>query len=288
VIIDFHTHIFPDRIIKNRGDFLNDPSFSILYSSEKSRLADAGVLIDYIDENSLRGAVAMSFPWSDESLCRMHNEYMCDSLKDGKGKIFPFGMVPRGDIGSVRKVAGEIKSSGLYGIGEIAFYDTGLDRDGERFLQEVFESATEFSLPVCIHLNEPVGHMYPGKYEPDLAAFYRLISRFRECRIILSHWGGGMVFYELMPEVREALSNVWYDTAATPYIYSSTVYSSSLAIIPPEKILFGSDYPLLGVKRYIDDIRINSGSEEAFRMIAGGNAALLLGLDADGISVPDN
>ena len=174
-------------------------------------------------------------------------------------------------------IASFIKSSGLFGIGEIAFYDTGFDAAAEFFLREVLQSAIEFSLPVCLHLNEPVGHIYPGKYEPSLAAVYRLLSDYRECRVILSHWGGGMLFYELMPEVNEILRNVWYDTAATPYIYNSSIYRAALGIVSPEKILFGSDFPLLGVKRYIEPVEAEAG--ESAPLIMGLNAKRLLGIN---------
>jgi len=276
LIIDFHTHIFPDELCLNRGKYSDDSSFRLLYTSDKSRLIGRSELIDYIRDNGLQGAAAMSFPWRDTNLCRMHNDYMSESVLSAPGRIFPFGMVPSGDISSVRKIAGEIKNSGLYGIGEIAFYENGLDEVAERFLREVLEAATDLSLPVCLHLNEPVGHLYPGKYEPSIASVYRIIAEYRECCVILSHWGGGMLFYELMPEVKEALHNVWYDTAATPYLYSSSIYKAALGMIPAEKILFGSDFPLLGVKRYRESIEAETG--ESSPLIMGLNARKLLGV----------
>lgn len=277
MIIDFHTHIFPDEVCLNREKYSDDPSFRLLYTSDKSRLIRRSELVDYIRDNGLYGAAAMSFPWGDADLCRMHNDYMSESALSAPGGIFPFGMVPSGDIHSVRKIAEKIKESGLYGIGEIAFYENGMDEVAERFLREVFESAIDFSLPVCIHLNEPVGHIYPGKYEPSLAAVYRLLAEYRSCHVILSHWGGGMLFYELMPEVKEALRNVWYDTAATPYLYSSRIYKAAPGMIPADKILFGSDFPLLGVKRYREIIEAETG--ESAPLILGLNAKKLLGID---------
>lgn len=276
MVIDIHTHIFPEKVRDEREIFLGDPSFGMLYASDKSRIAGITDLLSYIDEHDLFASAAMSFPWYSPDLCLMHNEYMCRALVSGEGRIHPFGMVPRGELNSVRKIAGEIKNSGLCGIGEIAFYDTGFDNDGERFLRAVFEAAIEFSLPVCLHLNEPVGHNYPGKYEPSLAAVYSLLSEYSGCTVILSHWGGGMIFYELMPEVRESLRNVWYDTAASPYLYSKDIYRVATGIIPAEKILFGSDFPLLGVERYRRSIEAEAG--DAAPLIMGLNAKRLLGI----------
>ena len=75
-----------------------------------------------------------------------------------------------------------------------------------------------------------------------------------------------------MKEVREAFKNAYYDTAATPYLYDDAIYSIATDIVGAEKILFGSDYPLINPLRYIDTIRginIHTNTKEA---ILGVNA----------------
>ena len=47
-----------------------------------------------------------------------------------------------------------------------------------------------------------------------------------------------------MKEVKELSKNVYYDTAATSYLYNKDIFEISLKIIGPEKILFGSDFPI--------------------------------------------
>ena len=37
--------------------------------------------------------------------------------------------------------------------------------------------------------------------------------------IVFAHLGGGLFLYETMPEVRNVLAGVYYDTAAVPYLY---------------------------------------------------------------------
>lgn len=276
MIIDFHTHIFPRDVLSSRDYYMDDPGFKHIYSSEKSAVTDHTGLGDYILHNKLEGAVAMSFPWEGEIHCMRQNEYMASI--SGRNNIFSFGMVPVSGTKSVRVYAEEIKACGLYGIGEVAFYSSGMSDANIKFLREVFEASAELSLPVCLHLNEPVGHQYPGKYEPSLSAIYELIKEVPAATIILSHWGGGLLFYELMPEVREVLRNVFYDTAATPYLFSSEIYSTALKIAGAERIIFGSDYPLLGVESYKDVIHKEIGSEDEREKILRGNALRVLGL----------
>lgn len=274
MIIDFHTHIFPRDVIVSRDHYMDDPGFKLLYSSNKSVIIDHTGLSEYILSGKLSGAAAMSFPWAGEKHCLQQNEYMASIAENNN--IYPFGMIPLSGSKSVRAYSREIKSQGLYGIGEIAFYNGGMTDTNIKYLREVLEVSVEFSLPVCLHLNEPVGHQYPGKYDPSLSFVYELIKSVPGAVIILSHWGGGMLFYELMPEVRETLKNVYYDTAASPYLYRSEIYSIALKITGADKIVFGSDYPLLGAERYVNPIETEIISQEDRDKVLSGNAKRIL------------
>ncbi|MBA7690981.1 hypothetical protein ES703_99519 [subsurface metagenome] len=45
MIIDFHTHVFPPRIKKNRNKYIDsDPCFAILYSRKDAKLATAELM----------------------------------------------------------------------------------------------------------------------------------------------------------------------------------------------------------------------------------------------------
>jgi predicted TIM-barrel fold metal-dependent hydrolase len=113
----------------------------------------------------------------------------------------------------------------------------------------------------------------------SLAQLYRLMEAYPSNKIVLAHWGGGLFFYALMKkEVKEVLSNVWFDTAATPYLYSPEVYKIAGEIVGFERILFGSDYPLLKPGRYFEEMASVKLPDRAFRQICGETAVGLLGL----------
>ena len=135
---------------------------------------------------------------------------------------------------------------------------------------------------VLIHTNEPVGHVYPGKSPNTLSQIYRLVRRFPDNRLILAHWGGGLLFYALLKkEVRETLRNVYFDTAASPFLYEPAIWETAARIVGVDKILLGTDYPLLKPSRYLREIDASALSKEARKRIKGGNAAALLGLTAE-------
>ena len=94
--------------------------------------------------------------------------------------------------------------------------------------------------------------------------------------IILAHWGGGFFFYELMPEIARAAQRVYYDTAASPFLYRPLIHKIALRIVGPGRILFGSDYPLLPPSRYFDELTGTGLSERDQALIKGRNAQRLL------------
>ena len=95
---------------------------------------------------------------------------------------------------------------------------------------------------------------------------------------ILAHWGGRLPFYGLLKkEAPEVFRNVYFDTAASPYLYRPVIYRVVAEMVGPEKILFGSDYPLLPVSRYVKEMEETKLSEDVKERILGKNLAQLLG-----------
>ncbi|MEM8868628.1 MAG: amidohydrolase family protein, partial [Verrucomicrobiota bacterium] len=51
-------------------------------------------------------------------------------------------------------------------------------------------------------------------------------------------------FFEQNPRLRAQLTNVYYDTAAGPLLYDPTIFQRVIDLVGPQKVLFGSDFPL--------------------------------------------
>jgi predicted TIM-barrel fold metal-dependent hydrolase len=87
------------------------------------------------------------------------------------------------------------------------------------------------------------------------------------------------MFYETMPELREKCGNVYYDTAATPFLYDPRIYRIAAALGLAKKILLGSDFPLLPPSCYLGALAESGISPQEQELILGGNAERLLGPD---------
>jgi uncharacterized protein len=277
--IDFHTHVFPPFFVENRSRFFPDePAFKALYESPHSRLITTEELLKNMDKRRIDKSVVFGFPWINPDYFISHNGYIIESVRRHPDRIVGFccfsPLSPQG-LQETRRCL----DSGLSGVGELALYHSGFSPEVQEGLEEIMTLCARLDVPVLLHTNEPVGHAYPGKAPMHLSEIYQFIRRYPSNRIVLAHWGGGLFFYGLMKkEIEELFRNVWFDTAASPYLYKPEVYRVAADIVGPEKILFGSDYPLLSPKRYFQEMRSTGISEETFRKITGENAARLLKL----------
>jgi predicted TIM-barrel fold metal-dependent hydrolase len=277
MIIDFHTHIFPRNIRQNRENlFPSEPAFQLLYQSAKSRLIGATDLIEAMDKNCVDKSVVFGFPWKKSAVFKPHNDYIMEMVQKYSDRLIGFGCFePAGE--NVVAEAERCIAAGVSGIGELAFYQTGIDESALDRLAPIMELCAGRDLPVLIHTNEPVGHEYQGKTPITMAQIYRLINRFPRNKIVLAHWGGGIFFFSLLKkEVKESLKNVYFDTAASPYLYDSEIYQIADKIIGVDKILFGSDYPLLPPTRYFSEMAQTGLTKIQLGKISGENAGQLL------------
>ena len=113
--------------------------------------------------------------------------------------------------------------------------------------------------------------------------YNKIIKNFPEIPIICAHWGGGLPFYALMPEVLESLKSVYFDTSASPFLYSNRIYPVVASLVGIGGILMGSDYPLLSARRVLKDIEDSMVlNEDQKTAITGGNAVKLLGINVEG------
>ena len=279
MIIDFHTHVFPPRIKKNRSQYIDDdPCFAMLYSNKEAKLATADELIESMDKAGIDVSVIVNVGWTTHELCVETNDYILESVARYPRRLIGFCAVqPQSPEAAIAEIERCVKG-GIRGIGEMRSDMQLFDLGDKETMQPIAEALKEHRLVLLTHASEPVGHGYPGKgiITPD--QLYSFITNFPDLTVVCAHWGGGLPFYALMPEVKQAMSNVFFDTAASPFLYSPEVYNQVIRLVGADRILFGSDYPLLAQPRLLQEINSADLSEEAKSLVLADNARRLLNI----------
>ncbi len=282
MIIDFHTHVFPPQIKKNRHKYIEaDPCFAILYSKKDATLATADELVASMDKEGVDISVITNIGWTTHELCVETNDYILESIARYPNRLIGFGAVQplscQAAIAEIERCA----SGGIKGIGELRPDVQLMDPTDHQVMLPFIETIRKHNLILLVHASEPVGHEYPGKGGVTPHLLYSLITNFPDVTTVCAHWGGGLPFYALMPEVKRALKNVYFDTAASPFLYSPQIYRQVTQLVGSDKVLFGSDWPLLPPGRLLKEINSLDLSEETRELILAGNARRLLGIESE-------
>jgi predicted TIM-barrel fold metal-dependent hydrolase len=281
-IIDAHTHIFPPDVVARREAYHSrDAWFSLCYENPKLLLASPDDLIASMDEAGIEKSIACGFPWADPGICREHNDWMAEACRAHPDRLAFLAIVAPHQPGAAAE-AERAFGLGAAGIGELNADAQGFDLTAPATVRELMALCHDLQKPVMLHSTEPIGHVYPGKGSATPERLVVWLSAYPAQPVVLAHWGGGLPFYELMPEVRAVTHFVAYDSAATTYLYNHAVFQHVIRLVGGERVLFGSDYPILRQDRLVRRVARQIEDEDTLAQVYAGNASRIYGLDKDG------
>jgi predicted TIM-barrel fold metal-dependent hydrolase len=277
VLIDFHTHIFPPWLRERRDEYIKrDPCCSVLYSQPKAKMVTAEELVASMDEADIDLSVVLNIGWVSQELCVKTNDYILDSVSRYPKRLVGFCAIqPRAGETAIAELE-RCAKAGTKGIGELRSDVQGFDLTDKKTMKPVIDAVLKHDLILLTHASEPMGHEYAGKGSITPNILYSFITAFPNVKLVCAHWGGGLPFYALMPEVAKALANVFFDTAATVFLYKPEIFEQVSHIIGSDKILFGTDYPLMQQNRVIAQVQSAQLPERDKAKILGVNAQKLL------------
>jgi predicted TIM-barrel fold metal-dependent hydrolase len=198
-----------------------------------------------MDRAGIEKAVLLGWYWERQETCELQNQWYIDWTRAHPDRLLGFAAVQpnsgRRGLDNVRRAL----DAGLCGIGELlpsAQHFTFADEYWGRLVA----LAIERRAPITLHVTDPF--IFPPGFfvrSTPLGDFLKLVRAFPKAVFILAHWGGGIPFYELNARIRERFKNVYYDTSASSLLYDKSVFRRVVDMIGADRVLFGTDYPLL-------------------------------------------
>jgi uncharacterized protein len=243
-IVDAHTHAFSPDLLIHRNDVVEqDFWFGTLYRNPLAHAVDARTVQESSNRVGIHSTVLCGFPWSDEGRCREENAYLA-SFAAASSSLAWMGTVVPGDANAASDAAWCL-DNGALGIGELNADGQSAPLNESRVWDPLVEVMTARTKPIMLHASEPIGHDYPGKGSATPDRLVAWLSRYPELDVVLAHWGGGLPFYELMPEVRAVTRRVSYDCAASTYLYLFDIFPRVIDLVGVDRVIWGSDFPVL-------------------------------------------
>lgn len=290
--IDVHTHYTPPSIKDDLAAFAErEPYWGLLVTPDPVNHTEQGWatperMIEDMDKAGIDKVVLLGEGQTRHENAVERNNIGIEIMQQWPDRVICFATVqPKAGQKAIDELNRCI-DAGMSGMGEMGHYSGGFRFDDPDFLR-VVEACIELDIPINLHSNEEVGHFYLGKSIVPLRHYYQLICRYPEMKLILAHWGGGILFYEIMPEVRRNLKNVYYDSAGGPLVFpTDAIFRAALHLIDHRKILYGSDYPLIicpdkqtgpDFIPFVEEIDALGLDQPIYDDIMGNNAARLFG-----------
>jgi predicted TIM-barrel fold metal-dependent hydrolase len=286
-IIDAHVHLYPSEASRDPAAWaasLSEPHWAVMCARRRKNgqrvqaFPSVDELLREMDHAGVERAVLLGWYWNHAASCAVQNRFYAECVRAHPSRLSAFATLnPTAGREVTLEELRRAQAEGLVGLGELSPHSQGYRVDDPVF-HRVLEIAAELRWPVNLHVTDPKTAPYPGRVETPLADFTWLAREFPNMNFILAHWGGGLPLHEPGTKIPE---NIFYDTAASPLLYDAGIWSAFLSQVAPERVIFGSDFPLnlypriddrAGMVRFIEAAR-TGGATPA---IMHGNVARLL------------
>ncbi len=281
MIIDFHTHTFPDRIAEKTLETLSAKSHSHYYSDGTAAALSASMKKAGID-------LCVNLPvMTNEGQCEKVNDSLIrqrDSLMDLG--IISFGGMHPAFAGFAEKLR-ELKECGVKGIKlHPAYQETDLN---DVRMMRIIEKASELDMIVITHAGLDIGLPEHNYADPDM--ILEVIDRVAPGKFVLAHMGGWSGWDDV--EKYLAGAPVWMDTAFSiglieegsdhrkPLRGKNMEEEDFLRLCRKhgtDRILFATDSPWADQSDYVESFKKMSFTQSESRAILGENARKLLEL----------
>ena len=259
MLIDFHTHVYPEKIAEKGVQYIGD--FYNLTMREKGTL----VHLKSVAKASGTTHVVLLGVAVKPEVVESINRFTASLLDDS---TFGFGTI-HPDYPNKKEEICHCLEMGLAGIkihpDMQAFYI-----DDTRML-EVYHLLSEKGAPIMIHMGDD---RYDYSKPFRLA---RIMDMFPSLKVVGAHFGG----YQCWEDSLNYLCgrrNLWLDTSSSLQFMDIELAKNIIHTHGYDRILFGTDYPITDQTEELKRIALLNLTEEETKAILYENAAKLLGI----------
>ena len=269
MVVDFHTHVFPDKIAKKTIEYLAEKGGNKPHS-------DGTVLGLYnaLEKGAIDIAVALPVLTRPEQFESVLNfvTTVNEEFSNKDKKIISFGGIhPACD--DIKGKLKRVKDAGLKGVKIHPDYqNTFIDDDG---YIEILKCAQDLDLIVVTHAGIDCGYRECTiKCPPSLTK--KVIDKVNHEKFVLAHLGGS----EMVGDVLKYLAGekVYFDTAYVLKLLKKEDFLSVLDKHGDDRILFASDFPWSSMDGDVEILKYFVEDKDTQDKILYKNALSLLGL----------
>lgn len=267
MLIDFHTHLFPDRIAHRALDRVSKISGGQYHSDGTQK----GTL-ERMKEWGVDYAVTLHIATKSRQQEKI-NRFALE-IQQSSEKLFSFGSVFP-DADNAVEMVSKIKDSGLRGIKLHPEYQDFFLGDQRYF--PLYDAIQQARLPLSIHAGwDPVGT--PGAPLRASAKDIALVAKAFPKLIIIAAHMGSLGDPESSGTYLADLPNVYFDTAMSGVFLQPKELGALIHRKGANRVLFGTDLPWDTVPKELDVLYQAGLSQEELELVLWKNAARLLRL----------
>lgn len=264
-IIDYHTHIFPDKVAKPAMD-------ALAAESGKYQPCTDGTLAGLLDSMQ-KANISLSLVASIATKPNQMRPILEFSKQIKSDNIHPFvSFHPSNDTYDVEDILGEAQSLGMRGVKLHPMYQNfNID---DKYMYGFYELMAGMGFQVMFHTGFDMA--FPGNTMGDVERVEKIANWFKDLTIICTHVGGWKQ-WERISCLRDC-ENVYTETSLTLTEISDDEFVKALSHFDEDRVLFGSDSPWTDQKEMVERTMNLKISDQAKEKMMYTNAARLLGL----------